>query len=206
MSTTLGEKITAARKTKKMTLDELGEVIGMSRANLSVIENNGTKNGPDARTLIKVSETLSAPEILMHHCQSCPIRQHIMLKQFPDLNNIRTEPSIIANRLRQEMIEGASAADELSQLYAHKDFQTLPGFQERHKILHEQIVDAERAMEILKFELIRLGALTREDHAEIVETQQAKCVAHGHHIPDVAAADFEYPLERRELPRSTGAN
>ncbi len=197
----LGEIIIAARKRNGMSQVELGQRIGLTGPSLSVIENDGLKSPPDARTLIRISEALSAPEILMHHCQACPIRQHIMLKQFPDLNNIRTEPSIIANRLRQEMIEGAAAADELSQLYAHKDFQTLPGFQERHKALHEQIVDAERAMEILKFELIRLGALTKEDHAEIIETQQAKCVAHGHHIPDVGAADFEFPLERRESVR-----
>jgi len=180
---TLGEKITICRKKKGMTLGDLGNAVGMSRTNLSVIENDGLKGGPDPRTLIKISEALGAPEILMHHCEACPIRQHIMMKQFPDLNNIRTEPSIIANRLRQEMIEGAAAADELSQLYAHKDFQQLPEFQERHKALHEQIVDAERAMEILKFELIRLGALTREEHNEIVANQQAKCEEHGHHIP-----------------------
>lgn len=182
MNKTLGQIITAARKAKDMTQVDLGEKIGLTGASLSAIENDNLKSGPDARTLIRIAETLSAPEILMHHCECCPIRQHIMMKQFPDLNNIRTEPSIIANRLRQEMIEGAAAADELSQLYAHKDFQALPEFQARHKKLHEQIVDAERAMEILKFELVRMGALTREEHTQIVENQQAKCIAHGHHV------------------------
>lgn len=185
MNKTLGQIITAARKAKDMTQVDLGEKIGLTGASLSAIENDNLKAGPDSRTLIRIAETLSAPEILMHHCECCPIRQHIMMKQFPDLNNIRTEPSIIANRLRQEMIEGAAAADELSQLYAHKDFQNLPEFQARHKLLHEQIVDAERAMEILKFELIRLGALTREEHSQIIESQQAKCVAHGHHVEPV---------------------
>lgn len=184
MAETLGQKIIAARKRAGMSQTELAGKIGLTGASISVIENDGLQSGPAATTLIRISEVLNSPEILMHHCEACPIRQHIMLKQFPDLNNIRTEPSIIANRLRQEMIEGAAAADELSQLYAHKDFQKLPEFQARHKALHEQIVDAERAMEILKFELIRLGALTREEHIEIVEKQQAKCVAHGHHIPE----------------------
>jgi len=187
MGKTAGEVIGEARKLKKMTLEDLGVAVGMSRSNLSMIENDLLKNGADPRTLIRIADTLDAPEILMHHCEACPIRQHIMMKQFPDLNNIRTEPSIIANRLRQEMIEAAEAADELSQLYAHKDYQTLPGFQERHKALHEQIVDAERAMEILKFELLRVGALTREDHNEILASQQSKCEQHRHHIPSKAA-------------------
>jgi transcriptional regulator with XRE-family HTH domain len=181
---TIGQKIIAARKRNTMTQSELAFKVGLTGASLSVYENDGLKGAPDTRTLIRIADTLDAPEILMHHCEVCPIRQHVMMKQFPDLNNIRTEPSIIANRLRQEMIEGAAAADELSQLYAHKDFQKLPEFQARHKALHEQIVDAERAMEILKFELIRLGALTREEHNEIVASQQAKCEEHGHHIPD----------------------
>ena len=177
----------AARKRKPMPQAELAARVGMTGASLSVYENDGLKGTPDARTLIRISDALDAPEILMHHCEACPIRQHIMMKQFPDLNNIRTEPSIIANRLRQEMIEGAEAADELSQLYAHKDFQSLPEYQDKYKALHEQILDAERAMEILKFELIRLGALTRDDHKEIVARQQAKCEEHGHHIPGKAA-------------------
>ncbi|MDD2367040.1 MAG: helix-turn-helix transcriptional regulator [Desulfuromonadaceae bacterium] len=187
MSDSLGRKITLARKRKGITQGQLGSAVGLTGSALSVLENDGLKSPPDAVTLIRISEALGAPEILMHHCETCPIRQHIMIKQFPDLNNIRTEPSIIANRLRQEMIEGAAAADELSQLYAHKDFQKLPEFQERHKMLHEQIVDAERAMEILKFELIRLGALTREDHIQIIENQQAKCIAHGHHVVEPGA-------------------
>ena len=181
---TLGEKITVSRKKKGMTLGDLGNAVGMSRTNLSVIENDGLKGGPDSRALIRIADALDAPEILMQHCEACPIRQHIMMKQFPDLNNIKTDPSIIATRLRQEMIEGAAAAEELSQLYAHKDFQKLPEFPARHKALHEQIVDAERAIEILKFELVRLGALTREEHNEILANQQAKCEAHNHHIPD----------------------
>jgi transcriptional regulator with XRE-family HTH domain len=185
MSETLGEMIVRARKAKGLSQSQLGDAVGLAQNAISTIENNALKSPPDSRTLIRIAETLSAPEILMHHCECCPIRQHIMMKQFPDLNNIRTEPSIIANRLRQEMIEGAAAADELSQLYAHKDFQSLPEFQARHMVLHEQIIDAECAMEILKFELIRLGALTREEHSQIVESQQAKCVAHGHHVESV---------------------
>lgn len=184
MKTKEGQKISEARKRKGLTQEALGDLLNLSKSAISKIENDELRGALDPLMLIKASEALDAPEILMHHCESCPVRQHIMMKQFPDLNNIRTEPSIIANRLRQEMIEAAQAADELSQLYAHKDFQKLPGFQEKHKALHEQIVDAERAMEILKFELIRLGALTREDHSEILTRQQLKCEQHGHHIPE----------------------
>lgn len=179
---TLGEKITAARKAKGMTLDDLGSAIGMSRANLSVIENDGTKNGPDARTLIKIAESLGCIEILIHHCDLCPIRQHIMLKQYPDLNNIRTDPAVIAARLAKEMTEGAAAATRLMERFSDKDFQARADYMATFVREMEQVIDVERNIEILKFELIRAGWHTQDDMKLVADRQQQKCIEHGHHL------------------------
>lgn len=184
MSMTLGEKITAARKAKGMTLDDLGAVIGMSRANLSVIENDGTKNGPDSRTLIRIAEALDCIDILIHHCDLCPIRQHIMLKKYPDLNNIRTDPAVIAARLAKEMNEGAAALTRLMERFSDKDFTSRPDYMQVFNQEMEQVIDVERGIEILKFELIRTGLHTQDDIRTVEENQQQKCVEHGHHVPE----------------------
>ena len=186
MSTSLGSKITAARKAKGMILDELGAAIGMSKANLSNIENDGTKNGPDSRTLIRIAEALDSIEILIHHCDSCPVRQHIMLKKYPDLNNIRTDPAVIAARLAKEMNEGAAALTRLMERFSDKDFKNRPDYMHVFVEEMEQVIDVERGIEILKFELIRSGLHTKDDMKAVEDHQQAKCIEHGHHKPDSA--------------------
>lgn len=183
---TLGEKITAARKAKGMTLEDLGSVLGMSRANLSVIENDGTKNGPDSRTLIRISEILDCPDILLHHCDTCPVRQHILLKKYPDLNHIRPDPVAIAARLAAEMQEGADSMHRLMARFTDLDFQKQPDYMQVFMTEMEQVIDVERGIEILKFELLRSGLHTTDDLRSVERNQQAKCVSRGHHIEEKA--------------------
>lgn len=52
----IGEKIKQARKNKGYTLKQLGEIIHISHAALSQIENNKTKAG--RKTLIDLAQTL----------------------------------------------------------------------------------------------------------------------------------------------------
>lgn len=179
---TLGDKITAARKAKGMTLDDLGEIVGMSKSGLSKIENNELKSPPEPRTLIRIAEALGCLDILIHHCDACPIRQHIMLKQYPDLNNIRTDPAVIAARLAKEMTEGAAAATRLMERFSDKDFQSRPDYMAAFVREMEQVIDVERGIEILKFELIRAGWHTQDDMKLVADAQQQKCIEHGHHL------------------------
>lgn len=53
----LGEKIKKARKAKKLTLVELGKLIGLTHAALSQIENEVAK--PSRRTLISLAKELN---------------------------------------------------------------------------------------------------------------------------------------------------
>lgn len=182
MSMTLGEKIIAARKQRKMSQTDLAEIVGLTGASISVIENNGLKSGPDPSILIRISEALAAPEILIHHCESCPVRQHIMLKLFPDLNNIRRDPAIIINRLRKEMLEAAAAAEELGERFSDANFRNRPDFREQFESQMEQIIDVKRGIEILEFELLLSKACDRDDLDRVYERQQRKCEAHGHHV------------------------
>jgi transcriptional regulator with XRE-family HTH domain len=184
---TLGEKIITARKRKSMTQTELGASVGLAQNAISNIENDCLKGAPDATTLIRISEALNAPEILIHHCDSCPVRQHIMLKLFPDLNNIRRDPAVIVSRLRKEMMEAADAADRLAERYSDANFKARPDYREVFEREMEQIVDVKRGIEILEFELILSGLHTRDELDQVYERQQAKCIEHGHHILREAA-------------------
>lgn len=163
---------------------DLSAAAGLSVSQLSAVENDQVKSGPDPRTLIRISDALDAPEILIHHCDTCPVRQHVMLKLFPDLNNIRRDPATIVSRLRKEMLEAAEAADRLAERYMDVDFRNRPDYQEAFEKEMEQVVDVKRAIETLEFELILSGLHTREDIDRVYERQQKKCEEHGHHRPE----------------------
>jgi len=183
----LGDKIISARKRKNMTQINLAESVGLTGASISAYENDGLKGTPDASTLIRISEALNAPEILIHHCDTCPVRQHIMLKLFPDLNNIRRDPAVIISRLRKEMIEAAEAADRLGERYSDANFKARPDYREVFEREFEQIIDVKRGIEILEFELLLSGLHSRDDLDRVYERQQRKCEEHGHHLLQEAA-------------------
>lgn len=180
---TLGQKIKEARTRRKMRGEDLGAAVGRTKATISKIENDELGSAPDPATLVRISEALDAPEILIHHCETCAIRQHVFLKYFPDLNNIRSDPAVIAGRLRKEMIEAAEALDRLGERFSDADFRARPDYQEVFEAEMEQVVDVKRGIEILEFELMLSGLHSREDLRRVEARQQRKCEAHGHHVP-----------------------
>lgn len=179
---TLGEKITVARKRKGLTQIDLGAIVGLANASISAYENDGLKGTPDASTLIRISEALNAPDILIHHCDTCPIRQHIMLKLFPNLNRIKRDPLAVATRLRKEMMEGAQALENLIERFGDMDPKSRPDYQELFEREYEQVVDVKRGIEILEFEIMLSGLHTKAELDRVYEHQQQKCIEHGHHV------------------------
>jgi len=184
----IGEKIKAARKKRCWTLEQLGNATGMGISTLSGYENDNTKGGPDPDTLCKIADALNDMSVLVHHCQACPVRNHVFLKQFPDLNNIRRDPAIIAARLRKEMTEAAEALDRLSERFSDADFKSSPDYMEIFEAGMEQVIDAKRCIEVLEFELVLSGTHSSGDLKKVYDRQQAKCVANGHHKPEEQAA------------------
>lgn len=180
---TLGEVIQASRRKRAMSQAQLGAAVGLAQNVISNLENDALKSAPDANTLIRISDALNAPEILIHHCDTCPIRAHIMLRMFPELNNIRHDPAIIMAKLRKEMVEATEAAERLGERYTDAGFQGRPDYQATFEKEMEQILDVKRAIEILEFELILSGLHSQEDIDRVYARQQAKCEQHGHHIP-----------------------
>lgn len=177
----IGEKISEARKKAGMTLEALGAVIGLGKSALSSMENDQLKGGPDPATLIRISDALDAPEILLHHCQSCPIRQHIFLRYFPELNNIRRDPAVIAARLRKEMVEATDALDRIGERWSDRDFKSRPDYLQVFQREMEQVIDVKRGIEILEFELLLTGVHSQDDLQAVYARQQRKCEENGHH-------------------------
>lgn len=176
----LGETIKEARKKRGWSLAKLGAAIGLTKGSLSSYENSESKSY-NPKMLVKIADALNDLSILVHHCQRCPLRDYLVIKQFPDLNNINLQPGIVANRLRKEMVEGAAALDILAERFSDKDFKSRPDYQEIFEKEMEQVIDVKRGIEILEFELIMASVHSSKELQVVYDKQQAKCEAHGHH-------------------------
>lgn len=181
--TSIGGKIREARRRIGLRGEDLGSAVGLTKSSISKIENDEGKGGIDAETLIRIADALDAPEILLHHCQSCPIRQHVFIRYFPELNNIRRDPAVIAGRLRKEMVEATEALDRLGERFSDADFKSRSDYQQVFEREMEQVIDVKRGIEILEFELLLSGLHSPQDMKSVYERQQRKCEANGHHKP-----------------------
>lgn len=179
-----GQMIKAARQRSKVKLEEVALATGVSTSSMSGYENDRLKGEIPRDVLIKIAETLNDVGILVHHCQTCPVRQHVFLKQFPDLNNIRRDPAVIAARLRKEMIEAADSLDRLTERFSDRDFKSRSDYQEIFEREMEQVIDVKRNIEILEFELVLSGLHSSRDLRKVYDNQQKKCIEHGHHIEE----------------------
>lgn len=176
-----GEKITAARKRRGMTLEQLGAVVGMSRTNLSMIENDNLQIRPEM--VNRIAEALDDNSIRLSYLEANPVFQAVIPRIFPELNNIRTEPAIVFSRFADEAEEAMKAARSLSQLFSHANPRTVPGFELLFVNNMEQIVDLQRCAEILMTALVAAEVMTEVDRRGLYDRQQQKCEAKGHHVP-----------------------
>lgn len=181
--TTLGKKISDSRRKSGMTGAELAECVGLSPATISGYEND--KGGLDPETVIKIAEALDDDSILLHYLEENPVYRAILPKIFPDLNNIRRDPAVIFTRLAREADEAMNAAMIMAEVFSNAEPRQTPNFEAVFAAKMEQIIDIKRAAEILEFELIASGVITREWLRGVYEQQQAKCIDRGHHKPVV---------------------
>lgn len=182
MSQTLGEMVSTARKRKKLTQEELGELVDLSKSAISKIENNDFEVAPNPRTIIRVADALECDQILYKYLEDNPVYNAVLPKVFPDLNNIRRDPAIIFTRLTKELEEAKSASIVLSEVFSNADPGRFPDYDEVFKSNMEQIIDAKRCIEILELRLVAVQLLTKAGLKEIYDSQQSKCEANGHHI------------------------
>jgi len=180
----LGELITKIRKERGLTQEDLGNIIHLSKSAVWKIENGDLKGGPDPHTVIQISAALECEAILFKYLEDNPVYKAIIPKIFPDLNNIRRDPAIIFTRLAREAEEAREAALVLAEMFSNADPYRIPGFEDTFRSMMQQLVDVKRGVEILETQLITTHIINQAGLKEIYAEQQAKCEAHGHHIPE----------------------
>lgn len=178
---TIGQKIRESRGKNHVSGEALGAALGLSKGTVSRIENDELKGGPDPDLVIKIAEALGDDSILLHYLEENPVYRAILPKIFPDLNNIRRDPAVIFTRLAREAEEALHAAQVMAEVFSNAEPRSTPNFEAVFAAKMEQIVDIKRAAEILEFELIASGVVTRDWLQGVYEAQQRKCEERGHH-------------------------
>jgi transcriptional regulator with XRE-family HTH domain len=178
---TIGQKIRESRKAKGLRLSDIGAIVGQTPASLSDLENDKLKGGPSAEIIIKIAKALGDQSLLLFALQENPIYKAVIPQIFPDLNNIKNDPSTIFVKLEEELGEALEASKIISRLLCHADPSSNPNFRAIFMANMEQILDVMRGGEVLFLKLIEAGIMTHEDRLELHDRQQKKCEDHGHH-------------------------
>lgn len=178
---TIGEKIRSSRKSKGLRGEDLGAAVGLTKNQISVIENDQLKGGPDPEVVVRIAEALNDQSILLHALQENPIYKEIIPRIFPGLNNIKREPSAVFVKLAEELGEAQEASGILARIFSHAEPETTPNFRETFLKNLEQILDVMRGAEELFLVLIDCGIMSVEDRREVHARQQLKCEERGHH-------------------------
>lgn len=179
----LGEKIVQARKSKGIKQEDLARQVGMSGASFSSYENDGLKTAIDPRKLIDIAKALGDDSILSYHCETCPIRNEIFIRRFPELNNINTDPTVIVMKVRQELQEGIDALAPLAEKMLTKDFKNCPEYQQVLSDSLVQIMGTAQSLDILVHQFLVAGILSPATLKESLERLQVWCEHRGHHHP-----------------------
>ncbi len=177
----IGQRISAARKAKKMTGEALGSAIGVASSTISKLENDVFKGGPDPETIIKIADALEDRSILTYALMHNPICQRIIPRAFTPLNNINDNPSAILTKLQEEMAEAIEAIGMLARIFSVKDPESTPAYKETLYSKLEQVIDVSRCVEEMFDRFKAIGVLSEEEHLELHLHQQAKVERNGHH-------------------------
>ena len=151
---TLGKQIIIARKKAGMRAYELASRIDRSTAVMSDIENDKLKGSVSPDLLISIADALNAPEILLQHCRECPVRQHVLRQHCPESNHILNDPTSIISKMRKEIQAAINVVTDLSEQSLKVDFEAKPECQDSFSMMMEQVLDVERGIDALKFELV----------------------------------------------------
>jgi len=152
---TLGQTVRNARKRKGWTQERLGTEAGLGQATISALENDelGARADFYSRTLIKVSEALDASKILVHHCETCPVRNHIFQTRFGLSRDRRQDLATIARQLREQWEGSFSVLEELTGVLADADLENQDD-REKVRKLFGKMLEFEEGIRILKFQMM----------------------------------------------------
>jgi transcriptional regulator with XRE-family HTH domain len=108
MHKSYGKAIAHYRKSKGITQAGLGSLAGLPQNTISNMESDKVKSGIRASDMVRISQALDEPEVLVAFCKACPVRPYL----FSD--GVQTDPAEVLERLRSEMAAVAGLASTLS--------------------------------------------------------------------------------------------
>jgi len=178
---TLGQQIRSLRKGRQLTLKALGSEVGVGPVTVHEIETDVRPPAPDL--VARLAKVLDAPQLLVAHCETCPVCTELVPVKYPHLDNIPTHPAVVTHRAAQEAREAAAALEELFEVFDRNDWPQDPERVERVIELLIQVRDVEVGIRILYEALFLKGLLPLELHTEVNRRQFEKCVARGYCRP-----------------------
>ncbi len=169
---TLGQRIREARKKMGMRGEDLGAAVGLTKSYVSLIENDQIKGGPAAETVVAIAEALGDETILFAYLRTNPVYRSVVPKIFPELGDLRCDPSTIFTRLAREMEEGHQACEILAKIFSGPSYSRLEGFVEVVRAQMGQVVEVGRGVEILELQLVTSRIISEEERQEIFRQVQ----------------------------------
>lgn len=151
----LGRQISQSRKKSGLTLEQLGQAVGIKKSALSVLENGKKRGQPNPELVVKISNALNDFNILTIYLKNNPAYQAALPNVSSELNRSNSDPAKIFSSISRKMKEGAIAADSLSQIFMNT--QQTKSLQEVEEILLnnlEQLVKIKKSVDTLEFELL----------------------------------------------------
>jgi hypothetical protein len=92
--------------------------------------------------------------MLVHHCETCPVRLHLFEKRYGELKEKRQDLAALAMQLREEMGAAGTTLEAIGRIMLATDFgENLPK-REMVKKLFGQVSDIERGIGILRFQMM----------------------------------------------------
>lgn len=139
-----GKTIARCRKKKGLTQTALGDRAGVAQNTLSNIEGGKGKNGVRPVDMVRISQALDEPEVLVAFCHACPVRPFV----FPE--GVTSDPAASFDKLRTEMEIAGVLALDLSAKLSDPGFRDSPEFKKGLDHLRE----VKREIDALSQELI----------------------------------------------------
>lgn len=175
-----------AREARKISQEALGEALAVSRAVVARIEGGGQPATP--AQVAAAAKALGAPELLVEHCEACPVASALLPVTYPVLDHVATHPAVVAHKIAEECGEALAAAEALFGIFNRVGWQHDPDARARVVKHLGQVRDVEVGIQIL-YRALFLGSLLPLAILQDVQAQHlAKCVARGYCSRPEAAA------------------
>lgn len=175
------DQLRLTRKSRGMSQTELAEHVGGAKDVIYRIETGAVHASPEQVAI--AARVLHAPELLVQHCEECPVASALLPVRYPVLDQVATHPAVVAHKISEECTEAAAAGEELFAIFNRVGWQEGGAACERVAELLVQVRDVEVAIQIL-YRALFLGQLLPLSVLKDVQRRHLeKCIERGYCTP-----------------------